>query len=164
MCESSAITHETLFFVHTERDLDSAAMKSKDYKGLAGGRIKAAREAMRDDRGDGYSQAAFAKLIPGMKAARLGNYESGTRYPGPEVFEAIGAKTGEPAAYLAGLVDGEAAELLRAFQRMEKAEQQYVLHVCRRSPGATEVKEFGIDVPQPPPRSKKPAKPQRKDS
>lgn len=123
-------------------------MISKNYNEIAAARIKEARLRLRTSKGGTVSQVAFAKLIPGMKPARLGNYESGTRYPGPEVFEAIENLTGEPAAYLAGLVNDDAATMLRAFIAMDEHDKVDALLFVRRrkSLPTVEVSSFGIST------------------
>lgn len=138
-----------LAYVPTARVLAFASMKTKDYKRLAADRIKAARGALRDDRGGKISQRKFAELVPGLGSGRLGNYEAADRYPGPEVFAAIAEETGEPAAYLSGLVDGDEAKLLRALARMDAADRKDVMdYVLRRkSLAATELTDFGVDPP-----------------
>lgn len=130
----------------TARVLRFPAMKSKDYKQIAADRIAAARKALRDAAGGKLSQRKFADTVPGLGSGRLANYETAERYPGPEVFEALAEHTGEPAAYLAGLVDGDEAKILRALTRMDAADKKDVMdYVLRRkSLAATELDEFGV--------------------
>lgn len=135
-----------LAYLPTCRGLAFAAMNTKNYKQIAAERIKAAREALRDDRGGTVSQRKFADMVPGLGSGTLGNYEIADRYPDPHMLVAIGEQTGEPAAYLAGLVDGVEAELLRALAKMDAADRRDVIdYVLRRkSLKAVEVRDFGL--------------------
>lgn len=64
---------------------------------------------------------------------------------------AIAEITGEPAAYLAGLVDGDEAELLRALAKMDVDDRRDVMdYVLRRkSLRATEIQDFGLPPTKP---------------
>lgn len=145
-----------LAYLPTARGLAFAGMISKDYKQIAADRIKAARGTLRDNRGGLISQRKFADMVPGLGSSTLSMYETAERYPDPHMLVAIAEKTGEPAAYLAGLVDGDEAELLRAMARMDDDDRRDVMdYVLRRkSLRATEVKEFGLSTPTKPAKSK----------
>jgi hypothetical protein len=145
-----------LAYSPTGRGLAFAAMNTKDYKRIAADRIKAAREALRDSDGATISQRRFAAMVPGLGSGTLANYEIADRYPDPHMLVAIGVQTGEPAAYLAGLVDGDEAELLRAMAKMDDADREDVMdYVLRRkSLRAAQVQEFGMPDATPPKSSK----------
>lgn len=77
----------------------SAAAKKKDpYAVQAGARIKQARQMA------GYRiQADLNSILVekyGWSSSRLGNYESGTNYPGHDEFKALAVETGTSACWL----------------------------------------------------------------
>lgn len=95
-----------------------------DYKAEIGRRIKAAREK------GGWSLAELATRTKGrLSKSRIGNYEQGTRMPGPEEANILAAALGVDAAFLMCLQQvftHQAIELMRNFMALpEKDRNDY---------------------------------------
>jgi transcriptional regulator with XRE-family HTH domain len=100
-----------------------------DYREISGKRIARARKAA------GLTQAALAEKLPGVSAARIGNYEQGTRYPDPPTFAALARILGEPAVWLMAVEeDEELIALSRKYTRMDRRGKDTMQRVADTQP------------------------------